>query len=93
MTNRQSATNLHVVVYAHENCACLAAALRALRDAGARPCVESLADQPALRAHYDDASPIVLIDGRVRFIGEVEPVLLRRLLDRLSPAISSEPRD
>lgn len=42
-------------------------------------CVDIDADA-ALRGRFDTCVPVVEIDGRVRFRGRVEPVLLRRLL-------------
>ena len=35
---------------------------------------------PALVDRFDECVPVVEIDGRVRFRGRVEPLLLRRLL-------------
>lgn len=35
---------------------------------------------PALRERYDACVPVVVIDGRERFRGHVNPVLLRRIL-------------
>lgn len=39
-------------------------------------------DDPALRERFGALVPVVEIDGRIRFRGRVEPVLLRRLLRR-----------
>jgi hypothetical protein len=36
--------------------------------------------EPALRAKYDECVPVVIIDGRERFRGRIDEVLLRRLL-------------
>ncbi|WP_233578447.1 glutaredoxin family protein [Tautonia sociabilis] len=36
---------------------------------------------PALAARYGESVPVVLVDGKVRFRGEVTPVLLDRLLE------------
>lgn len=35
---------------------------------------------PALREQFNTCVPVVVIDGKVRFRGRVDPVLLRRLL-------------
>ncbi len=35
---------------------------------------------PALRERFDACVPVVEIDGKIRFRGRVDPVLLRRLL-------------
>jgi glutaredoxin len=37
---------------------------------------------PELREAHGDCVPVVLVDGKVRFRGRVNPVLLRRLLRR-----------
>lgn len=39
---------------------------------------------PMLQAAFDTCVPVVEIDGRIRFRGRVDPVLLRRLLRRRS---------
>lgn len=43
---------------------------------------------PELRDRYTDCVPVVIIDGKERFRGRVDPVLLRRLLEgrRRNPA-------
>jgi hypothetical protein len=35
---------------------------------------------PKLRAQYDDCVPVVMVNGKVRFRGQVNPLLLERLL-------------
>ena len=37
---------------------------------------------PELREKYDQCVPVVFIDGRERFRGRIDPMLLRRLLER-----------
>lgn len=37
-------------------------------------------DDPELRNRYTDSVPVVFIDGQERFRGQVNPILLRRLL-------------
>jgi hypothetical protein len=39
-----------------------------------------------LRAKFDTCVPVVEIDGRIRFRGRVNPILLRRLLFSLDRA-------
>lgn len=36
---------------------------------------------PELVQQYGDCVPVVVVDGKVRFRGHVNPVLLKRLLD------------
>jgi glutaredoxin len=37
-------------------------------------------DDPALRSRYNECVPVVVIDGKERFRGRVDPFLLRLLL-------------
>jgi len=37
--------------------------------------------RPELLANYDKCVPVVVIDGKVRFRGKVDPVLLKRLIE------------
>lgn len=37
-------------------------------------------EDPALRAQFDTCVPVVEIDGRIRFRGRVDPLLLERLV-------------
>jgi glutaredoxin len=37
---------------------------------------------PALQTRFNECVPVIEIDGKVRFRGRVDPVLLRRLLAR-----------
>jgi glutaredoxin len=38
--------------------------------------------QPELRERYNECVPVVVIDGRERFRGRVDELLLRRILSR-----------
>ena len=38
--------------------------------------------EPELRARYNECVPVVVIDGKVRFRGRIDELLLRRLLAR-----------
>jgi glutaredoxin len=37
---------------------------------------------PQLRDRYNECVPVVFVEGRERFRGRIDPVLLRRLLSR-----------
>jgi hypothetical protein len=39
---------------------------------------------PALVAEYGELIPVVAVDGKIRFKGQVNPALLERLLSALS---------
>jgi hypothetical protein len=47
---------------------------------GLRPSVVNIDDAPTLRERFDTCVPVVEFDGKIRFRGHVDPVLLRRLL-------------
>jgi hypothetical protein len=42
--------------------------------------VKDVDEDPALAAEYGECVPVVLVNGKVRFRGIVNPVLLERLL-------------
>jgi glutaredoxin len=70
-----------VVLYTRRECCLCDDARRVLEAHALTPeCVDVDAD-PRLREQFGDWVPVVEIDGRIRFRGRVEPVLLRRLLD------------
>lgn len=71
-----------IVVYTQPDCSCTEAALELLREDGIEPDVRQLEHFPDVRREFGAATPIVEIDGRVRFFGRVDRVLLRRLLRR-----------
>jgi glutaredoxin len=73
---------LHVVLYTRAGCHLCDDALQLLLAHGAVPeCIDIDAD-PVLRERFDTCVPVVEIDGKIRFRGQVDPVLLRRLLGR-----------
>jgi glutaredoxin len=70
-----------VVLYTRQGCHLCDAAKELLEAHGLAPnCIDIDADS-VLRARFDTCVPVVEIDGRVRFRGRIEPVLLRRLLN------------
>ncbi|MEM9186113.1 MAG: hypothetical protein AAGB00_06395 [Planctomycetota bacterium] len=71
-----------VVVFRQDKCVCSDEAIARFRERGIDPVVEQLEDHPEVRREYGAATPIVSIDGRIRFFGKVDPVLLDRLLSK-----------
>jgi glutaredoxin len=69
-----------VVLYAREGCHLCDDAERTLIEHGLRPTKVAIDDDPALRERFDSCVPVVEIDGRIRFRGQVNRMLLRRLL-------------
>jgi glutaredoxin len=73
-----------VVLYTRQGCHLCDEARALLRRYGLAPQLVDIDADPQLRARYDTCVPVVAIDGRVRFRGRVNEILLRRLLK--SPA-------
>lgn len=72
-----------VVLYTRQGCHLCDQALEILQRQGLAVTLVDIDQDPALRARYDCCVPVVEIDGRVRFRGRANEVLLRRLLTRL----------
>ena len=82
--SRRRADHLRFTVYSREGCGCCDKALSLLDEYRHRhgftiDMVDIDAD-PNLRARYDTTVPVVAVDGKVRFKGVVNRVLLERLL-------------
>jgi hypothetical protein len=75
-----------VLVYKKAGCHLCDVALDTLRAEGRRTrftlTVQDITNDPALLAVHGLEVPVVFIDGRKRFFGKVDPVLLRRALER-----------
>jgi glutaredoxin len=71
-----------VTLYTRAGCHLCDDAERLLRGYGLEPELIDVDADPTLAAAYGDCVPVVEIEGRVRFRGRVNPVLLRRLLGR-----------
>jgi glutaredoxin len=80
----------NVVLYTRRGCHLCEDALAILRRHSLRPRLVDIDADPALRRQYNDCVPVVEIDGRERFRGRVNEVLLTRLLAaRTSPAANT----
>ena len=71
-----------VVVYTRQGCHLCDEAEQLLRQHGLSPQLVDIDADPALLERYTDCVPVVVIDGRERFRGRVNEVLLRRLLKK-----------
>lgn len=81
---RPRASHLSFTVYSREDCDCCRRAMEVIEPQRRRhrftvEVVDVDAD-PELAARHGDWVPVVAVDGRVRFKGKVNPVLLERLL-------------
>lgn len=68
------------IVYTRPGCHLCDEAIGLLRAFGLAPELVDIDSEPALRGKYTDCVPVVVIDGKPRFRGRVNPVLLARLL-------------
>ncbi len=82
--SRRRADHLRFTVYTREGCGCCDKALGLLdvyrRQHNFTIDMVDIDADPDLRALYDTTVPVVAIDGKVRFKGVVNRVLLERLL-------------
>ena len=69
-----------VVVYSRQGCHLCELAEEILCRHGLSVKTIDIDDDPALRQKYTDCVPVVVIDGKERFRGRVNGVLLKRLL-------------
>jgi len=70
----------NVVLYTRRGCHLCEEAQQVLQKHGLRARLVDIDSQPELREQFDTCVPVVEIDGRVRFRGRIDEVLLRRLL-------------
>lgn len=69
-----------VTLYTRQGCHLCDDALALLVEFGLEPQTIDIDASPELRNRFDTCVPVVEIDGKIRFRGRVDPVLLRRLL-------------
>jgi glutaredoxin len=69
-----------VVLYTRAGCHLCDEAEQTLIAHGLRPSKVDIDDDPALRERFNTCVPVVEIDGKIRFRGRVNEVLLRRLI-------------
>lgn len=69
-----------VVVYSRQGCHLCDQAMQLLQEAGLKPEEVDIDQDPELVERFTTCVPVVEIDGRIRFRGRVNAVLLHRLL-------------
>ncbi len=79
MTQEQSVT-----LFTRRGCHLCDDAAALLVKHGLTPLEVDIDTDPELRKRYNECVPVVVIDGRERFRGRVNEVLLRRLLSKRS---------
>ncbi len=71
---------MNVILYTRMGCHLCDVAEQVLRDHGLAVQKIDIDENQSLREKFTNCVPVVEIDGKVRFRGTVDPVLLRRLL-------------
>jgi glutaredoxin len=71
---------MDVILYTRTGCHLCDDALAMLINHGLDPTIVDIDADPELREQFNTCVPVVEIDGKVRFRGKVDPLLLRRLL-------------
>jgi predicted thioredoxin/glutaredoxin len=79
--NTEGAFN--VVLYTRKGCHLCDDAEQQLLELGLTPTLVDIDTDSQLKSQFDTCVPVVEIDGRIRFRGRVEPVLLRRILKHI----------
>lgn len=69
-----------VTLYTRQGCCLCDEAKLLLEKHGLSPEEIDIDQEPSLRERYNTCVPVVVIDGRERFRGRINEVLLRRLL-------------
>jgi glutaredoxin len=69
-----------VILYTRNGCHLCEDAAELLTRYGLQPQEVDIDADPALRERFNTCVPVVVIDGKVRFRGRVNEVLLKRLL-------------
>ncbi len=69
-----------VVLYTRAGCHLCDVALQQLREVGLHPQQVDIDTDPELQARFNECVPVVELDGKVRFRGRINSVLLRRFL-------------
>lgn len=71
---------MNVVLYTRKGCHLCDEALQLLTAHGVEPRMVDIDSEAGLQEEFDTCVPVVEIDGKVRFRGRIDPVLLRRQL-------------
>jgi glutaredoxin len=76
----ESNESVKVVIYTREGCHLCEEAHEMLCEYGLAPTLIDVDADPRLREQFDTCVPVVEIDGKIRFRGRVDRMLLRRIL-------------
>lgn len=84
---------MDVILYTRQGCHLCDDALALLERHGLKPQLIDIDQDPQLREKYDCCVPVVAFNGKVRFRGRVNEVLLRRLLKAKSGPLRNDRRE
>jgi glutaredoxin len=70
----------HVVFYTRQGCHLCDDALALLHQQGIDPKLVDIDTDATLRERFNECVPVIEIDGKIRFRGRVNPLLLQRML-------------
>ena len=73
---------MNVILYTRKGCHLCDEAFELLQSHGLQPTLQDIDADDRLREQFNVCVPVVEIDGKIRFRGKVDPVLLRRLVSR-----------
>jgi glutaredoxin len=71
---------VNVVIYTRDGCHLCEKAREMLCQFGIAPILIDIDADPELRQRFDTCIPVVEIDGKIRFRGHVNRMLLRRII-------------
>ena len=71
---------METILYTREGCHLCEIAEQTLLEHGLVPRLVDIDENPELLDQFNTCVPVVEIDGKVRFRGKVDPILLKRLL-------------
>jgi glutaredoxin len=80
-SDRHANQTPYVVLYTRHGCHLCDEALRLLVEHGLTPKLLDIDSDSESRSRFDTCVPVVEIEGRIRFRGRVDPMLLRRILN------------
>lgn len=78
--NTNAKYHLPVVIYTRQGCSCCDKAAQVIQEFVSEITFVDIDHDPELRQKFDTTVPVVEINGKIRFRGKVEPLLLKRLL-------------
>ncbi|MCA9197273.1 MAG: glutaredoxin family protein [Planctomycetales bacterium] len=74
---------MSVILYTRQGCHLCDEALSLLMQYGLTPEIVDIDTDADLQKQFTTCVPVVQVDGKIRFRGKVNEVLLRRLLEKL----------